>query len=97
MTMPPLPYDLAAAVRAARRKKVESLQLGITHPRSQRQHADDNAAVAPVQSGEAVAPGAVTPKVERLRHCTGVIYFFRDSRLSRWFGTMAVSAKPSRI
>jgi hypothetical protein len=66
MTMPPLPYDLAAAVRAARRKKVEALQLGIAHPRSQRQHADDNAAVAPVQSGEAVAPSAATPKVERL-------------------------------
>jgi hypothetical protein len=69
MTMPPLLYDLAAAIRAARRRRVEARQLGIAHPRSQRQHADDNAAVAaddPAQSGEAVAPGAATPKVERL-------------------------------
>jgi hypothetical protein len=67
MTMPPPPYDLAKAVRAARRKRVDELQLGTAHPRSHgRQHADDKAAAdadGPVQRSEA---GATTPHVERL-------------------------------
>jgi hypothetical protein len=71
MTAPPLPYDLAEAVRAARRKRVDELQLGAAQPRSHgRQHADDRTAAdadGPVQNSAAAAAGAATPHVERLQ------------------------------
>jgi hypothetical protein len=63
----PLPYNLAEAGRAARRKMVDELRLGIAHPQLHaRQYVDDKAAAGdPVQSSQAVAPSAATPAVER--------------------------------
>jgi hypothetical protein len=70
MTMPPVPYDLAEAVRVARQKRVDELQLRTAHPRLHgRQHAGGRAAAdvkAPAHSSEAVGPGAATPHVLRL-------------------------------
>jgi hypothetical protein len=69
MAESPIPYNLAEAVRAARRKMVDELRLGIAHPQLHtRQYVDDTAAAAagaPVQSSQPAAPGAATPPMER--------------------------------
>jgi hypothetical protein len=68
MTVPPLPYDLAEAVRAARRKRVDELQLGTAHPRSHgRQHGDDRTAADADGAVQNSAAGAATPHVELLK------------------------------
>jgi hypothetical protein len=66
MTMSPLPYDLAEAVRAARKKRIEEIELEAANPRLHtRQHADVRTA-APANDPIHGGPGVPTPQVERL-------------------------------
>jgi hypothetical protein len=64
MTMSQLPYDLAEAVRAARKKRIEELELEAANPRLHtRQHADVRTA-APANDSIHGGPG-VSTRLER--------------------------------